>query len=140
MRTMFVGRLIALSAAIVMTTVAASALGAQDDDPEVRAQMTHDGHYRGWYRDLWPVRGVRIAVVEEGGTSITLRDGTVWEVYLPHRTSTAEWRRGDYVTVKPSPLGQDVGRGRYTFELFNGRAESVAVVKFRGRRVLGRRG
>jgi hypothetical protein len=136
---MLVDSLIALTIAFAMAAVGASELRAQGDDAGDHAPATSDYYHGGRY-DQGLVPGVRIAAVSEDGALITLRDGTVWEVYLPHRTSTAEWRRGDFVIVKLSPLGQNVGQTRYTYELLNGRAESAAVVEFRGKRTRGRRG
>jgi hypothetical protein len=80
--------------------------------------------------------GVRIANVVNGGTILELQDGTVWEVYLPDRTSTVTWRKGDYVLVRRSPLAQ----GSYDYTILNGRAGGEygdsgtrAYVRFRGK-------
>lgn len=133
MRTMLAASLATTVAAIAMTTTSVGALHAQDGNDDARMRAPHERHHVERGRKLVP--GVRIAEVGQGGTFIRLRDGTVWEVYLPSRTSTAEWRRDDYVTVKLAPIGQ---QGRYSYELFNGRAESSAVVEFRGKKVGGR--
>jgi hypothetical protein len=79
--------------------------------------------------------GVRIANVLDGGSSIQLQDGTVWEVYLPDRPSTTLWRKGDYVVVRREPMA----RGTYDYSILNGRAgsgsytDSRAFVRFRGK-------
>ncbi|HEX6535335.1 MAG TPA: hypothetical protein VF041_12130 [Gemmatimonadaceae bacterium] len=88
-----------------------------------------DGRWRrpAWGRSIVP--GLRIVNVENDGAFVTLQDGTEWEVYLPDRPSTAIWRRGDFVTVKLRPIAQ----GRYTYELTDGRTDTDAAVKLRGR-------
>ena len=131
MRSMRLGAL-ATMAALAMLVVGAGALHAQEssDDGRMRAPSDTSGdHWRRW--GLVP--GVRIAHVAESGTFITLRDGTEWEVYLPNRTSTVGWLEGDFVIVKLAPLGQNIDQRAYTYELINGRAESAAVVRFKGK-------
>jgi hypothetical protein len=103
---------------------------ARAPDTMTRADTSGD-HQRArrprFYRSVVP--GLRIVAVADGGTFITLQDGTEWEVYLPDRTSTVQWRRGDWVTVKLAPIAQ----GRYDYRLGNGRTDTGAIAKFRGR-------
>ena len=130
MRSMRVGSLAAAVAAAVVLSAGAGALHAQQssDDGRMRAPNGYDEGGR-----RWPlVPGERIARMNEDGTLIELRDGTVWEVYLPDRTSTVGWREGDFLIVKKAPLGQHIGQDGYTYELINGRTEERAVVIFRG--------
>jgi hypothetical protein len=70
----------------------------------------------------------RIREVTADGSFVTLVDGTLWEVYLPDRPSTDEWRAGDLVQLHQRPAGV----GAYFFTLYNGRSDSYATVKFRG--------
>lgn len=103
---------------------------ARAPDTTVRGDTSGD-HPRAFrprfYRSVVP--GLRIVDVADDGTFITLQDGTEWEVFLPDRTSTVQWRRGDWVTVKLAPIAQ----GRYQYRLGNGRTDTDAVAKFRGR-------
>ena len=126
MRSMRVGSLAAAVATIAMLLVGAGALHAQQssDDGRMRAPGGYDDGGRRWS----VVPGERIARMDEGGTLIELRDGTVWEVYLPDRTSTVGWKEGDFLIVKKAPIGH----GNYTYELINGRTEETAVVRFEG--------
>jgi hypothetical protein len=132
MGSMRLGALATMVAALAMLVAGAGALHAQEsnDEGRMRAQSDDSGdHWR--RRGLVP--GVRIARVEDGGTFITLRDSTQWEVHLPDRTSTVGWHEGDFVIVKLAPLGQHIDQRAYTYQLINGRAESAAVVRFRGK-------
>jgi hypothetical protein len=130
MRSMRVGSLAAGVATIAMLLMGAGALHAQQssDDGRMRAPGGYDDGGRRWSI----VPGERIARMDEGGTLIELRDGTVWEVYLPDRTSTVGWKEGDFLIVKKAPLGQNIGQDGYTYELINGRTNERAVVSFRG--------
>ncbi|HET7551405.1 MAG TPA: hypothetical protein VFK04_08940 [Gemmatimonadaceae bacterium] len=131
MRSMGVGSLAAAIAAVVVLSAGAGALHAQQssDDGRMRASNGYEGGGRRWSI----VPGERIARVDEEGTLIELRDGTVWEVFLPDRTSTVGWQEGDFLIVKKAPLGQNIGQDSYTYELINGRTKERAVVSFRGR-------
>ena len=132
MKSMRLGSLATVVAAIAtMLVVGGGALHAQESNDAGRMRATGDTDDYGQRRSIVP--GVRIAHMGEDGTFIMLRDGTVWEVYLPDRTSTAEWLEGDFVIVKEAPLGQHVGQDGYSYELINGRAKSVATVRFKGR-------
>jgi hypothetical protein len=75
--------------------------------------------------------GSRIAAVEDGGTTIVLTDGTVWEVNLPDRPSTTNWKKGDYIIVGGRAIELN---NKYFFQLINGRDESSAAVAWRGKR------
>ena len=74
--------------------------------------------------------GSRIRVVKDGGTSIVLADGTVWEVYLPNRPSTRNWAPGDFVIVTGRAVEQN---GEFYFTLTNGRDGSSAAVNWKGK-------
>lgn len=109
-----------------------SAAAPLQDDTTARREAGRRWERRGGRRSIVP--GLRIANVEGDGSFITLQDGTQWEVYLPDRPSTATWRQGDFVTVKLRPIAE----GRYTYELTDGRTDSDAAVKLRGRARAGR--
>jgi hypothetical protein len=74
--------------------------------------------------------GSRVRLVREGGTSIVLADGTVWEVYLPNRPSTRNWAPGDFVIVTGRAVEQN---GEFYFTLTNGRDGSSAAVNWKGK-------
>ncbi|MBX6331657.1 MAG: hypothetical protein IRY91_07405 [Gemmatimonadaceae bacterium] len=121
MKTAVWGALLAIAAA-----APAAALHAQADTTEHQAPP----------RAVQPappnlVGAVRIIGVADGGTFITLEDSTEWEVYLPDRTSSVTWRPGDAVILR---LRNIVVGDHYDFELFDGRTDSRAAVKFRGLR------
>jgi hypothetical protein len=118
---------LAAAAGLVILALGVGPLRAQEsnDDGTMRAPtVNRDGPFG---RSIVP--GVQILTVGEGGTYIILRDNTVWEVYLPDRTSTVGWREQDFLVVKQAP----VGHGNYTYELINGRTEETAIVRFEGR-------
>ncbi len=115
------------TAAIVMLTVSAGASRAQESSDDGRMRASSDYHEGESGRSLVP--GERILTVGQGGTYIILRDHTVWEVYLPDRTSTVGWLENDFLVVKQAP----VGHGNYTYELINGRTEQTAIVRFEGK-------
>lgn len=81
--------------------------------------------------DTTVVSGVRIAAVLDGGSWIELADGTRWEVFLADRPSTDNWRPGDFVSVRllPIRLGD---KGRFAYQLVNGREGNEAAVRFSG--------
>ncbi len=44
--------------------------------------------------------GMSITEVSDGGSFVTLEDGSVWEIRLPQRPVAASWRPGDVVEVR----------------------------------------
>jgi hypothetical protein len=44
--------------------------------------------------------GLYIREVADGGSSVTLEDGSIYEVRLPQRPVAASWRPGDFVQLK----------------------------------------
>jgi hypothetical protein len=127
MRSRRLGSLATMVGAIAMLAVGSGALHAQQSNDDGRMRASRDYDAEGGRRSRL-VPGERIAHTGQGGTYIVLRDNTVWEVYLPDRTSTVGWREGDFLIVKKAPIGH----GNYTYELINGRTEETAVVRFEG--------
>ena len=127
MRSRRIGSLATMVGAIAMLAVGSGALHAQQSNDDGRMRASRDYDSEGGRRSSI-IPGERIAHTGQGGTYIVLRDNTVWEVYLPDRTSTVGWREGDYLIVKQAPIGH----GNYTYELINGRTEETAVVRFEG--------
>ena len=44
--------------------------------------------------------GLAITEVRDGGSFVTLEDGSVWEIRMPQRPVAASWRPGDFVEVR----------------------------------------
>jgi hypothetical protein len=44
--------------------------------------------------------GLFVREVHEGGSYVTLEDGSVWEIRLPQRPVASSWRAGDFVQLK----------------------------------------
>ena len=70
--------------------------------------------------------GARLISTPEDGTYVRLADGTLWEVYLPDRTSTVTWRRGDYVVVARAASSS----GDYDYVLADASTRARALVRF----------
>ncbi len=130
MGSMKAGSLVAAFAALAALSLDVGVLRAQDTGDEGRMRASSE-------EAEWPrwslIPGERIARTGDDGMFIVLSDSTVWEVYLPDRTSTAGWREGDFLIVKKAPLGQNIGQNNFEYELINGRTDERAVVSFRGK-------
>jgi hypothetical protein len=44
--------------------------------------------------------GLYVREVTDGGSFVTLEDGSIWEIRLPQRPVASSWRRGDFVQLK----------------------------------------
>ena len=44
--------------------------------------------------------GLYVREVTDGGSFVTLEDGSVWEIRLPQRPVASSWRPGDFVQLK----------------------------------------
>ena len=44
--------------------------------------------------------GLAITEVTDGGSYVTLEDGSIWEIRLPQRPVASSWRPGDIVEVR----------------------------------------
>ena len=51
-------------------------------------------------RQLRPPAGFDIQAVTEGGRYVTLQNGTVWEVEISDRATTASWEAGNFVGIQ----------------------------------------
>jgi hypothetical protein len=58
------------------------------------------------YHVLLPY-GLYVREVTDGGSFVTLEDGSVWEIRLPQRPVASSWRAGDFVqlTTIAAPVG-----------------------------------
>jgi hypothetical protein len=52
--------------------------------------------------------GLYVREVRDGGSFVTLEDGSIWEIRLPQRPVASSWRPGDFVQLKTiaSPVGR----------------------------------
>lgn len=64
----------------------------------------------------------------DGSTFVMLADGTMWEIYLPHRPQAETWRAGDLIQVRQA----SVATGEFDHQLVNGVARSSVSARFAG--------
>lgn len=64
----------------------------------------------------------------DGSTFVMLADGTMWEIYLPHRPQADTWRAGDLIQVRQA----SVVTGEFDYQLVNGVARSAVSARFAG--------
>lgn len=75
--------------------------------------------------------GLYVRAVDEGGRYVTLEDGSVWEVEISDRATSASWQPEDFVGVRS--IGAP--RGDYEHLLTRvGDLEQRAAVRLAGRR------
>jgi hypothetical protein len=82
-------------------------------------------------RELRPPAGFDVLAVTEGGRYVTLQNGTVWEVEISDRATTASWQSGDFVGIRR------IWAPRDGYEWLLTKTENVeqpAAVKLVGRR------
>lgn len=50
--------------------------------------------------------GLYVREVTDGGSFVTLEDGSVWEIRMPQRPVASSWQAGDFVILKwvPAPV------------------------------------
>jgi hypothetical protein len=77
---------------IVLTCFAVATAGAQ-------SQSTVAGCTWNCHNVTLPL-GMTIAEVTDGGSFITLEDGSVWEIRLPQRPVASSWQPGDFVEIR----------------------------------------
>ncbi len=51
--------------------------------------------------------GLTVHEVVDGGSFVTLEDGSVWEIRLPQRPVASSWKPGDFVQLKNIPAPVD---------------------------------
>jgi hypothetical protein len=76
----------------VLTCFAVATAGAQ-------SQSTIAGCTWNCHNVTLPL-GMAITEVTDGGSFVTLEDGSVWEIRMPQRPVAASWRPGDFVEVR----------------------------------------
>ncbi len=85
----------------------------------------------GWCDSTPRPLGFYVTAVEEDGRYVALEDGTVWEIEISDRATTAAWRADDFVAVREilAPMGDF----NYLLTL-PGNSESRAAARLAGRR------
>jgi hypothetical protein len=91
------------------------------------AQPTAAPRDRQWVPLIFPP-GAQVVDTPQDGTYVRLADGTLWEVYLPDRTTTVTWHTGDYVTVSRAGAAM----GEYDHQLVDAPARTRAFARFVG--------
>jgi hypothetical protein len=121
----------AITRFLATTAVALSplALAAQAD---TTAAPQPPGTTAAASQETLPPGTIRVRMTFDGGSYIALEDGSLWETYLPDRTSTDEWRPGDVVELRLRPIVQGAPTGLFEYELVNGATRSTAAVRFAG--------
>lgn len=74
------------------------------------------------------IAGAKLFRSTGGGTFVMLEDGTMWEIYLPHRPESATWQQGDFIRVRhdSSPVGD------YEHQLVSAPGSSRVSARFAG--------
>ena len=72
--------------------------------------------------------GAQMLQSMDGSTFVMLADGTMWEVYLPHRPQADTWRQGDLIQVRQA----SIVTGDFEYQLVNGAARSTVSARFAG--------
>lgn len=47
--------------------------------------------------------GLNVREVTDGGSFVTLEDGSVWEIRMPQRPVASSWQPGDFVVIRSVP-------------------------------------
>ena len=82
-------------------------------------------------REVRPPAGFDIQAVSEDARYVTLQNGTVWEVEISDRATTASWQSGDFVGIRRIWAPRD-GYDWLLTKTEN--VEQPAAVKLAGRR------
>jgi hypothetical protein len=82
---------------------------------------------RPWLPHKLPNGGLMLRSID-GSTFVMLADGTMWEIYLPHRPHADTWRSGDLIQVRQA----SVVTGEFDYQLVNGVARSTVSARFAG--------
>jgi hypothetical protein len=79
--------------------------------------------------------GLAVHEVIDGGSFVTLEDGSVWEIRLPQRPVASSWKPGDFVQLRNIPAPVD------RFEILLARGDTDrAEARLVGRKDLARGG
>ena len=78
-----------------------------------------------------PPLGLYVSAVDAGGRYLTLEDGSVWEIEISDRATTASWQPADFVGIRSIAAP----RGDYEHQLTRvGDLEQRAAARLAGRR------
>ena len=76
----------------VLTCFAVATAGAQSQSPNAGCTWN-------CYNVTLPL-GMAVTEVLDGGSFVTLEDGSVWEIRLPQRPVASSWQPGDFVELR----------------------------------------
>jgi hypothetical protein len=116
-------RLIPLLSAVLLLASAGAATAQTQSGPQT------PGCTWNCYSVVLPY-GLHVREVTDGGSFVTLEDGSIWEIRLPQRPVASSWRPGDFVQLKTISAPID----RYEILLAHGdhdRAEAKLVGRTR---------
>jgi hypothetical protein len=83
------------SAALLSTVLTCFAVARA----EAQSQSTSTGCTWNCHNVTLPL-GLAVTEVTDGGSFVTLEDGSVWEIRLPQRPVASSWQPGDVVEVR----------------------------------------
>ena len=104
--------------------------GAPRAEPSRQAPMRQaeqEPTGRPWLPHKLP-NGAQMLRSIDGSTFVMLADGTMWEIYLPHRPQADTWRSGDLIQVRQA----SIVTGEFEHQLVNGAARSTVSARFAG--------
>ncbi len=112
---------------LLLSATAPSAASAQSEVAVASLSCGSDGWCDSTPRPL----GFYVTAVEEDGRYVALEDGTVWEIEISDRATTAAWRADDFVAVREilAPMGDF----NYLLTL-PGNTDTRAAARLAGRR------
>ncbi|MGH7718818.1 MAG: hypothetical protein ACREON_08250 [Gemmatimonadaceae bacterium] len=124
------GALLALLAVVLVPRPGVAqdaAPAAREDKSAVEKTAEHPAGHRMRLPRSVPDAAI-VARTLNRGSLVTLRDGSVWEIYLPDRPSTATWQSGDAVRVRlrPAPIGE------FDYDLIYGPRRGRVAARFVG--------
>lgn len=89
-------RIVSVLTAVLLVFSFTSAAGQSQTAPQI------PGCAWNCYAVTFPY-GSYVREVTDGGSFVTLEDGSIWEIRLPQRPVASAWRRGDFVQLKSIP-------------------------------------
>ena len=81
-----------------------------------------------WYLPV----GAPLRAIADGGSYVTLADGTRWEIALPDQPRADDWQRGDFILIERTSVATSDQGGPYYYELVNAESRWRAAARFAG--------
>jgi hypothetical protein len=76
--------------------------------------------------------GAPMRASTDGGSTVTLADGTRWQIALPDQPSADVWQRGDFIIIERTSVATSDQGGTYDYELVNAESRWRAAARFAG--------